>query len=142
MKKPNFELLKDAYAIIDGIPDAAINLARIVSKGGRKPSCGTIACAAGWLGFHPKMRAAGLKTQHNRLDNYYQMTYRGEHDAGAYVYAMSEAFGLGRRDASELFNGRQSSEKEGDFAKLSDKQIWLRRVREFLKQHNQLSCQQ
>jgi hypothetical protein len=48
------ELLKEAYAIIDGIPEQAFDLEKIITDGGTSVGCGTVACAAGWLSIHPK----------------------------------------------------------------------------------------
>ncbi len=70
------ELLRDAYAVIDGIPARRIALYTWQSPRGMvkyypitakfkktadEIDCGTLACAAGWLCLHPKFQELGLR---------------------------------------------------------------------------------
>src|ERR1700748_3456143 len=59
----NIERLKLAIAIIETVPEENLNLDSFVSRLASpepRATCGTIACAAGWLGFHPEMNKLGL----------------------------------------------------------------------------------
>lgn len=65
--RPNIELLKDAYAIIDGIPDDRFHLdywqdaTGEVAYTAQAIGCGTIACAGGWLALHPTFQQVGIR---------------------------------------------------------------------------------
>lgn len=131
---PNFKLLKDAYAIIGGIPQKAINLDEIQAKEGESLGCGTICCAAGWLGHHPKFRALGLGVEKGSgapllLDG--KATY--------FADALAEVFDISDSDAEDLFcSSYNLADANSGF---THKQIWLKRVRDYLKSHGQLKGQ-
>jgi len=128
--QPNYELLKDAYAIIDGIPEDKINLRVIRLSEGKSLECGTICCAAGWLASHPTFKALGLSIANDRC-----IYLNGEMpDCNNYSDQMAAVFGITKPEASDLFDQRQANEPRS----LTDKEIWLRRVRQFLKQKGQL----
>src|SRR5690606_37240816 len=100
-KTPNYELLKEAYSIIDGIPGKLIDLDHIVKQKGERLDCGTICCAAGWLAHHPKFQALGLEMAHDKNDgDNYEVKYRSER---GYRSAMSALFGVSGGDAVNLF---------------------------------------
>lgn len=129
MSTPNYELLKDAYAIIDGIPGRQISLHNVVTAKGPALDNGTICCAAGWLAHHPKFQALGLgfKRKHGHL------SYRGRTYTGAFQYQMADLFNISHAVSTRLFDAAQP-EEEG-----TDKQVWLNRVVAFLSKHNQLT---
>jgi len=133
MTTPNFELLKDAYAIIEGIPEGNFHLDtwRTRDEGA---SCGTIACAGGWLTLHPKFRELGLGVDSydfpNRFNNF--PTFNGE----THNKALARFFGITESDADDLFRQRTRYEREG-----TDKELFLRRLRSFLAKRGQLKEQ-
>lgn len=134
---PNFELIKDAYAIIDGIPETAIDLDRLVSRRGETLEYGTVCSPAGWLAQHPRFVELGLSL----ADDDSRLVLTGEppiDEAPAAILA--RLFGLEPGDAEHLF-GNRNTFTLGDDSGLSDKRLWLREVREFLKQHGQLDAE-
>ncbi|HYC42004.1 MAG TPA: hypothetical protein VEB70_03325 [Noviherbaspirillum sp.] len=132
---PNFELIKDAYAIIDGIPETAIDLDRLVSRRGETLEHGTVCSPAGWLAQHPRFMELGLS-----LDDDSRLLLAGEPPVDeAPAVILSRVFGLEPGDAEHLFSDRNTYTL-GDDSGLSDKRLWLREVREFLKQHGQLDA--
>lgn len=128
-QKPNFELLKDAYEIIDGIPNRNINLNCWVRGDEKRADCGTSACAAGWLALHPKFQALGLKMGSSRLFGS-APTFRGKQD----YEALGLLFGIGRYEAASMFGPLYGS--GGDY-----KAVFLQRVSTYLQQHGQLKGQ-
>lgn len=133
-ERPNFELLKDAYQIIGGIPERQFNLANISNGKTGEHYCKTLACAAGWLALHPLFQAKGLGTKNDGslcLNDKYTW----------YDDAMMYMFSLSQRDAQALFGSRRMHEREEPFGSLSDKELWLKRVRDFLEERGQLSSQ-
>lgn len=127
MTQPNFDLLKDAYAIIEGIPaeNFYLNSWREWDEGA---TCGTIACAAGWLPLHPDFQARGLTYGKSVFGM--QIKFRDrEHMA-----ALAAFFDISCDDAEELFGA------SCDY-KILHKEIFLKRVRDFLEKHGQLSSQ-
>ena len=131
---PNFELLKDAYAIIDGIPETAIDLDRLVSARGETLEYGTICSPAGWLAQHPRFNELGLTL----ADDDSGLLLSGEPAIGASpAAALASVFGLQAGDAEHLFADRRAYTL-GDDSGLSDKRLWQREVRDFLKQHGQV----
>lgn len=133
---PNFELIKDAYAIIDGIPETAIDLDRLVSRRGETLDYGTVCSPAGWLAQHPKFAALGLSLDADDSG----LVLAGEPQVAESATAiLAHVFGLEPGDAEHLFADRNTYTL-GDDSGLSDKRLWLREVREFLKQHRQLDA--
>jgi hypothetical protein len=133
---PNFELIKDAYAIIDGIPETALDLDRLVSRRGETLEFGTVCSPAGWLAQHPKFVELGLSLD----DDDSRLVLSGEPPVKDSTSAiLAHVFGLEPGDAEHLFSDR-STYTLGDDSGLSDKRLWLREVREFLKQHGQLDA--
>lgn len=131
---PNFELLKDAYAIIDGIPEIAIDLDKLVSERGETLEHGTVCSPAGWLAQHPQFNAFGLSL----ADDDSRLILSGEPpDDESPAAILAKVFGLQLADAEHLFADRNTYTL-GDDSGLSDKRLWQREVREFLRQHGQL----
>lgn len=144
MKQPkpeSYPLLRDAYAVIDGIPEERFNLnAWRVTR-----ECGTVACAAGWLMQHPDMQAKGLY-----MDSYGSPTFKGLLD----YTALEAFFGLRAGVGYALFCPRHTGfycglngmVKLDDYADPdaypSDKQLFLARVREFLRVEDERATQE
>lgn len=131
---PDFELLKDAYAIIDGIPETAIDLDRLQTAKGPALDKGTICSPAGWLAQHPKFMELGLSLSE---DGKHLGLHGQPAEAGAEADLLAQVFGLHPSEAQHLFSTRETC-LPGDDSGLSDKRLWLREVREFLKQHGQI----
>lgn len=129
--KPNYELLKDAYSIIDGIPADLINLDKIYTNLGERPDCGTIACAAGFLALHPQFQALGLMP-------YMEDGIQFEGAFGWYAKVMAELFSLSCVDAIQIFSPRGSSTYDVGMSALPHKELFLHRVTQFLKEEGQL----
>jgi hypothetical protein len=133
--RPNFERLRDAFAILDGLPEEAIKLWTWREKG-RKPECGTIACAAGWLAMHPAMNALGLTT----LNQYDGTPKLAESYSG--MTAMRVFFDLSMDEAT-IFEGRRHGYKDwelhggGVLHLLTDKQLWKRRALRLFQKYNE-----
>jgi len=130
MPKPKYELLREAYAIIGGIPKDAFNLRSVINLHGKSLDCGTIACAAGWLAMHPKFNALGLCLA---AGDRHSLQLQGE--PIWFDTAMSKVFGISERLAAELFGIALRGETG------SHKEIWLRRVRTYLGKRGQLTAQ-
>jgi len=131
---PNFELLKDAYAIIDGIPETAIDLDKLVSSRGESLEKGTVCSPAGWLAQHPQFIDLGLSLSEDDT----QLLLDGEAPAEASpAEILAKVFSLALADAEHLF-GDRNTYTLGDDSGLSDKRLWLREMRDYLKQHGQL----
>lgn len=128
LSPPNYELLKDAYAIIGGIPEEAFDLDAITTHEGKNISCGTICCAIGWLGHHPQFRALGLKTGKTGV-----LTFKDKPEF--FEYAAAEIFNISQEQALNLFGHNRVG---GMF---SHKKIWMCRVKTFLKIRGQLKSQ-
>lgn len=136
---PNYELLKDAYAIIGGIPEDKIHLRAIVSKVGESAECGTVCCAAGWLGLHPKFQALGLTTSLNASDDI-RIKMRGVDDYSFYSTKLAALFNMEIEEIENLFSPDSQSDYDVIIkAKPSPKQRFLKRVRMYLEEKGQLS---
>ena len=129
MKTETYSLLRDAYQIIDGIPESNFALKYWLDEDSWKkaePDCGTIACAAGWLALHPDMKKLGLTRDQMGTPMYLDMD---GYDALAAV------FGINWQDARNLFGTRGMSRldepREGTVM-MTDKKLWMYRVRQFL----------
>lgn len=134
---PNYELMREAFTIIGGIPEEAIKLEKVVTAKGESLDCGTIACAAGWLAMHPKFQALGLGLA-PRDERYHpwQVTYKGEFQSDMSSGAIRKILGLQRHEASRLFDTRYEK-MDGR----SDKAVWLERMYRFLEEHGQTTAQ-
>lgn len=127
MTKPNYELLRQAYAILDGIPQEVYDLNTVVTKHGNKSvKCGTIACGIGWLSQHPKFKALGLRHTSDGL--YFKRQPVSYWTAGARV------FGIDEDEAGSLFRSTTAPRK-------THKRILLDRIKIFLGKNGQLDYQ-
>lgn len=141
------ELFKDAYAIIDGIPDERLSLETWQDSGEwlgtvgskstweraivQKPQdieCGTLACAAVWLCLHPNMQKRGLGV--------------GKHGQPTYVMfhqydALAAFFDIPEPEARGLFKVYTPDEREDglDGVPITDRQRWLQRARKLLAKY-------
>lgn len=132
--RPDYELLKDAYAIIDGIPETAIALGELQTARGESLERGTICSPAGWLALHPRFTALGLAL----ADDGAHLRWAGEAvQHGAEAQVMAQLFGVEQAEAEHLFGNRETYSL-GDDSGLSDKRLWLREMREFLQRHGQV----
>ncbi|RJF96143.1 hypothetical protein [Noviherbaspirillum saxi] len=131
---PDFALLKDAYAIIDGIPETAISLDKLRSAKGDSLEHGTVCSPVGWLAQHPDFMRFGLSLNEDGSE----LLLHGKptmEDSPAYI--MARIFGLSPVDANQLFGDRDTYTL-GDDSGLSDKRLWQRELRDYLKAHGQL----
>lgn len=134
MNEPKFELLKRAYHVIESIPDNVIELHDIIVQLDDTRTCGTVCCAAGWLGHNPEFKALGLGYSIHSDHDYACLTLHGERQGqGAYSDVMCQLFGISRDDAYWLFGGRGEVDSEDD--PRTDKQVWLDRMRNWLSHH-------
>jgi hypothetical protein len=129
----NVDRFKRAIEIIEALPDEQVNLkvwqkenfAKYISSK-QEATCGTIACAAGWLALDPEMQAQGLKSGFCGQPEFH---FRGE-ICGVSFRALGLFFDI--RDADTLFGPRVAWEESGDMERWTDKQIWLHRARTVL----------
>lgn len=136
--QPNFELLKDAYQIIGGIPAKAFNLDEIVKSQGKSLTCGTIACAIGWLSMHPIFSEI-LKAKKRKQGGFNWIVKGVPEDY--YADAAAFTFNISVKDARNLFTFRYGSDFDDripNVRKISDKALFLKRMEMFLKYHGQL----
>lgn len=130
MINESFPLLRRAYAVIDGIPADRFNLSSFANSL-NVHDCGTIACAAGWLGMHPEFQALGLGLEisaSGRVDII-------GHAAEFWDRTLSRVFGISVDQASGIFGARwmASSFDPVNEADFTDKELWQARVRRFLE---------
>lgn len=129
MKQPNYELLKDAYAILGGIPEDQINMNMIVSRQSGKHNCGSIACGIGWLAMHPAFNEMGLSYERPRGLTY---TTNGKAETIHYAQAASNIFGITYEEARNIF------EPAGDAWFVNHKHILLNRIMTLLDSKRQV----
>jgi len=140
-KTPNWELLKDAYAILDGIPERAIYLDCIRKRGPRSQGCGAIACGIGWLGMHPKFQALGVKT----VGEGYRSRVEVNGTREDYVDAAAALFNIEKTNGKNLFSSAGNSDYDpaGDWGwhcpADQHKEVLLRRFRHFLGDAGQIT---
>lgn len=128
------ELLKDAYAIIGGIPDQLINLENIRSHVGPSLDCGTICCGIGWLAQHPQFNALGLELyRHLTIGGMVQL--HGQ--PIFYREAASRLFGITKIEAAQLFDPVAVLPKleRQRIASIGHKNELLNRIMKLLESH-------
>lgn len=130
----NFDLLKDAYAIIGGIPDNRIYLDTVVIPRGHAPAkgtdCGAIACGIGWLGLHPKFQQLGLETTENGL--------KMDGSSVSYIAAAKAVFGVEYADAEKLFRPSEYSVRLRMGNNHTHKKELLNRIMSYLDERGQV----
>jgi hypothetical protein len=115
----DFNWLRDVAAIVDGIPDAQLNL-DLYHTDVYSPPCRTIGCVAGFLCRHPDP-VFNLGT----LDSEFYQPAQWRRRAGMKLdqgVSWGDLFDLARETSSE---------------DLTHKQVFARRVIEFLDRYNQ-----
>ncbi|HEY8605486.1 MAG TPA: hypothetical protein VIM12_00060 [Noviherbaspirillum sp.] len=128
---PDFELLKDAYAIIDGIPESAVDLTGLCTARGE--TLDQMVCSpAGWLARHPDFNRLGLTLAGDED----RLALNGDPAPRTTAEAMAQLFRLPLPEAEHLFGSRDTYTL-GDDSGLSDKRLFLRELREFLRAHGQ-----
>jgi hypothetical protein len=134
VKKESYPLLRDAYAIIDGIPESQFNLDHWRKKGRSPRECGTIACAAGWLAMNPEMRKKGLLNGEGGKPVFVDdlAIKRTEYHALAKFFCMNleQAIGL----FCSRYVGSPYDPDPYEAYNYSDKEFWKYRVRKFLEE--------
>jgi hypothetical protein len=131
---PNYQLLKQAYAIIDGIPETAIAFGRPRAKEGAAPAGVTVCSPEGWLALHPAFNQRGLSVSPEGD----QLYLYGEPVPGTgAALIVGSVFELPAHEAAQLFGDRDVF-TGGDDSGLSDKSLWQRRLREYLRQKGQI----
>jgi hypothetical protein len=125
---PNYELLKEAYAIIDGIPETSIVLGTPRLKEGTSLDEGTVCSPEGWLALHPTFTQVGLSLSADGVE----VRFNGEPSSGTAASVMALVFDLPADQAAQLF-GDRGIFTAGDDSGLSDKRLWQRRLREYLQ---------
>lgn len=119
----DYELLKDAYAIVDGIPEAAIAIGLPCSKIGPTLSEGTVCSPEGWLALHPSFIELGLSISADGRS----LEFNGEQESVA--SAMAKVFRMPEEEAAQLFGGRTADIGDESNSSMSDKQFWQMRIR-------------
>lgn len=119
MHYPDIRLLKDAYAILEGVPENLVSLDRWRLSQGSTLTDGTICCAAGWLTLHPRFVTLGLTFDGGGRPSF--GLYRG-------YAALASMFRIDTEVAYALFSPRDPQA----WSPQSDKAIWLNRVRAYL----------
>lgn len=129
--KPNYELLREAYDVISGIPSEAISLDWTRGKAGRALSDGSVHHPARWLAHHPTFSNRGLTVS----DNGKNLLFEGEPGtSGAYSEPLAKLFGLPLLDIIGLFAERGARMGES-LPTLTDKDVWMQRVESYLATH-------
>jgi hypothetical protein len=132
----NVTRFKRAIEIIEALPDEQLNLKvwqQSFDKAGgyissnQQATCGTIACAAGWLALNPEMQEQGLSSGFGG-----QPEFWGEDFRALSFRALELFFDIRDVDADSLFQSRTVYESCGDRVEFTDKQIWLQRAKHYL----------
>ena len=131
-KQDSYPLLRDAYAIIDGIPADRFYLNSWRLTGKSAQDCGTIACAAGWLAMHPTMRDCGLRNDREGAPIFKNSLGISQFD----YQALAKFFCMTVAQAQDIFCPRWRRSAYNPvkaIEKYSDKELWKFRVRKFLE---------
>lgn len=126
-RTPNYELLKDAYAIIGGIPNNVVYLNVIERQRGASLDCGTICCGMGWLSHHPQFQQLGLAPAPR---TYGSLRWKGR--TVRYDEAAARLFGISVYDARGLFTASLANKER-------HKNILLNRIMRFLDDAGQIT---
>ncbi len=135
-KRIKFELLREACAIIDGIPARHLDLKLVVNEQAlaRKfdRSCGALGCSIGWITLHPEFQR---RFRVSPMDGW-SISIRGRSHQ-TYTDVANVMFGLDYEEARSLFAPRNCSSLDAPGSKASDKAMFKNRVRKFFAQHGQ-----
>lgn len=136
---PDYELLKDAFAIIAGIPPEAVTLDWTKNKDGESLDKGAVYHPARWLSLHPTFQERGLSAAENGR----QLLFKGEAaPESLYSEPLARLFGLPVSDVIHLFVERGAHMGEEHKLGHTDKDIWLDRVRFYLTTHGAIKPSQ
>lgn len=129
----NIELLMKAAQVIEDVPEDKLDLrdwqiGMVVARNSEEVTCGTIACAAGWLTLSPVFNELGVYASTHA----YPMRRDRWEQSGYEMFA--ELFEIPYFQAARLF-GQRRSYADTDRIEMSDKQVWLTRARELLYAH-------
>lgn len=131
---PDFALLRKAVSIIETIPDNEINLDQVrIQK-----TCGTVCCAAGWLAYHPDFVAVGLSMPTPNPDGSVGGLLRYRDFEMFWDKALSMLFNMDQHEAAPLFCPRGDYDFDELYFPGTDKELWLKRVRDYLGMHGEL----
>jgi hypothetical protein len=145
---PNFNLIRRAAEILDGIPKKHFDLNNIIRTANEdawssRPlkatpafvECGAVGCAMGWLGMHPEFNALGLQVAPYTARRG-EVLWHGH--ATKYALAAMDIFSLTYDEASALFDSKEDSIYDDlDAGGQSSKKVFKNRIRQFLYDHNQ-----
>lgn len=129
LPEPDYALLRQAYTIIDTIPETAIAFGTPQRKHGATPAGGMVCSPEGWLALHPAFNQLGLtvSAEGNAL------CINGEPVTDiSPALTIGSVLGLPADEAAQLFGDRDVF-TGGDDSGLSDKTLWLTRMREYLQ---------
>jgi hypothetical protein len=129
----NFELFDKAVAFIASRADAQLNLkdwqcatlfiGADVAKSSSETTCGTIACAGGWLGLNPEFEYLGMSVGTSGTPTF------GSHSG---YHALSAFLGLPYGGTYRLFSIRSETDRllfGAQESLMTDRQLWLSRAR-------------
>ena len=130
MNTESHPLIRQAYAIVDGIPSNRIKLSKIATH--RNPNNSrTVACPAGWIAMHPMFMSLGLDLKYHKEVGYI-LTLPGETDKW-WDQILSQVFNIPVSDAARIFGPRgHVHDFTNTITYTSDKEVWQRRVHRFL----------
>lgn len=129
--------LQKAYAIVERVPEKDLELGTWCRES--EGSCGTIACAAGWISSSkefPGLILEPITPFFKGSDTGKPLFKEGKLEARCYE-AMALALGISEDDAEELFGLRNRKRSYDEYwcadPDVSDKEFWLARMRNFMK---------
>lgn len=138
-KVPNLALLKEALAVIDGIPDVNVTLAHQDNYGELDASTTLTACVPSWLIRHPLFQHSRFQLATSDFDGWHYVARRKDLDEGilevwAGVEYAAAVFNLSRDDAWTLFGDRVHRGRYDACAPraATAKELWQHRVRAYL----------
>lgn len=146
-RTPNYELLKDAYAVLAGIPESQIQLDTVITKlgTGKHKQCGTIACGIGWLSLHPSFKKLLRPEISQSTCIFWKPVGGGNYRTLLIGNAAAAVFGVSYADGLALFNDSRAITDQPVVAMLkmrlnrkpTQKEVLLGRIEWFLRQHGQ-----
>lgn len=154
----NKELLAYAMEVIDAVPEHKLDLKTWqqgpVIYSPSEITCGTVACAGGWLTLTPRFQELGLKPDERGFPQLACLSVDGSVDNLSYTTegifngwilttsarVFSKLFDISLDDASDLFEIRALTiDNAVDYAEvfdvLTDRQLWLSRARNLLHKY-------
>lgn len=138
----NLERMRLCREIVASIPEQKLNLDCWASVDGftrplTKPSpstCGTIACAGGWISMDPRVNELGLRLEPDTLGRWCP-NYKFARATGPALALGFTAFhiflDIPPEDSRALFDGLVTEEESA--LNKSDKQIWLARFDKYME---------